>query len=91
MQKTANESDSSKVEVVGKKLLLLPNFDQSKHGLVTAFNGSPSAAPRALSLAVGCFPSKLLYLSDRRLRNRVLVYVSSRKKTADGARFSPTA
>lgn len=28
LQKTTIESDSSKVEVVGEKLLLLPNFDQ---------------------------------------------------------------
>lgn len=57
LQKTTIDSDSSKVEVVGKKLLLLPNFDQFKHGVVTTFNGSASAASRALSMTVDCFPS----------------------------------
>lgn len=63
LEKTTIESDSSKVEVVGKKLLLLPNFDEFKHGVVRAFNGSPSAAARALSLSVDCFPSRRPQLS----------------------------
>lgn len=35
LHQTTIESDSSKVEVVEKKLLLLPNFDQLKHSRCT--------------------------------------------------------
>lgn len=35
LNQTTIESDSSKVEVVEKKLLLLPNFDQLKHSRCT--------------------------------------------------------
>lgn len=61
LHKTTEQSDSSKVEVVGeKKLLLLPNFDQFKHDTLRNVNGGPSAAARPLSTAVGRFLLKPL-------------------------------
>lgn len=92
LQKATNDSDSSKEEVVGKKLLLLPNFDKFKHGVVTRFHGSPPAAVRTMSLTVDCPSSNPPYLSHRSHTNWILMYFSYRgEKTADGARFSPTA
>lgn len=46
------------------------------------FNVSPSAASRALSMAVDCFLSKGLYPSVRRCRNKVLMCVSFRKENS---------
>lgn len=91
LQKMTNQSDSSKVEVVGKKkLLLLPNFDECKDGVVTTFKGSPSVALRALSLSLDCLPVRTA-LSLRWNTDRLgLMCVTFQKTIADDARFSPT-
>lgn len=78
--------------MVGKKLLLLPNFDQFNHGVVETLDDSPSAASRALSMVVDCFPPNCFIPRFEDVEIRFwYVLVIGKKKTADDARFSPTA
>lgn len=73
-----------------KKLLLLPNFDECKDGVVTTFKGTPSVALRALSLSLDCLPVRTA-LSLRWNTDRLgLMCVTFQKTIADDARFSPT-
>ncbi|CAB1444364.1 unnamed protein product [Pleuronectes platessa] len=65
------ESDSSKVEVLrGKKLLLLPNFNQSNRGLVTAFRRrSPRCFPGTVTGARPTCPPSCSNTPEKRLEN----------------------
>lgn len=78
LQKTTIESDSSKVEVVGKNFC----FFQISISLntVVATYVCPPAASCALSLTVDCFPYKRLFFSIQRHINPVLMYVTFLKK-----------
>lgn len=80
LQKTTIESDSSKVEVVGKNFC----FFQISISLntVVATYVCPPAASCALSLTVDCFPYKRLFFSIQRHINPVLMYVSFLKKNS---------
>lgn len=73
----------------GKKLLLLPNFDQFKHSRCNV----RLSYRCILCTVIDCrlFPVQTPFFSIQRHINPVLMYVGFLKKTADDARFSSTA
>lgn len=94
-QKATIESDSSKVEVVGKKTSASSKKNRPVFNAAVAACVYPSAARRALSLTVDRFPVRSVFSSSQTrihpdLKCASFVRVEG-KKTADDARFSPTA
>lgn len=89
LQKTTIESDSSKVEVVGKNFCFF-QISISLNAVVEMYVYPPTASC-ALSLTVDAF--KRFFSSIQRHIDPVSMYTGflRKKKTADDARFSPTA
>lgn len=89
LQKTTIESDSSKVEVVGKNFCFF-QISISLNTVVEMYVYPPTASC-ALSLTVDAF--KRFFSSIQRHIDPVSMYTGflRKKNTADDARFSPTA